>query len=230
MLPDFGLDWMDGVDHAFLIRAPERVVARLRRAARGGDARRTSASTGRPSSSIAWRSGRHGAAGRRRRGGPRRSGGRAAPALRRARARLRRPHAGLAGRSARERRGLGGALVCGRERSTGFAPPEPEPPPPSGRMRAIAEAARADYDRLNRHAGRACRGYAERSAGGADSGLPARGRSRVEALAAPERVRPRVSHRQRCPHAGSDHRSAHCRREVARGSRERSRAPDSHAR
>ena len=27
MLPGFGLDWMDGVDHAFLIRAPERVVA-----------------------------------------------------------------------------------------------------------------------------------------------------------------------------------------------------------
>ena len=27
MLPEFGLDWMDVVDHAFLIRAPERVVA-----------------------------------------------------------------------------------------------------------------------------------------------------------------------------------------------------------
>ena len=27
MLPAFGLDWMDVVDHAFLIRAPERVVA-----------------------------------------------------------------------------------------------------------------------------------------------------------------------------------------------------------
>ena len=27
MLPEFGLDWMDAVDHAFLIRAPERVVA-----------------------------------------------------------------------------------------------------------------------------------------------------------------------------------------------------------
>ena len=27
MLPGFGLDWMDGLDHAFLIRAPERVLA-----------------------------------------------------------------------------------------------------------------------------------------------------------------------------------------------------------
>jgi Sulfotransferase domain len=27
MLPEFGLDWMDSVEHAFLIRAPERVVA-----------------------------------------------------------------------------------------------------------------------------------------------------------------------------------------------------------
>jgi hypothetical protein len=27
MLPEFELDWMDAVDHAFLIRAPERVVA-----------------------------------------------------------------------------------------------------------------------------------------------------------------------------------------------------------
>ena len=27
MLPAIGLDWMDAVDHAFLIRAPERVVA-----------------------------------------------------------------------------------------------------------------------------------------------------------------------------------------------------------
>ena len=33
MLPGFGLDWMDGLDHVFLIRAPERVVASY--AARG---------------------------------------------------------------------------------------------------------------------------------------------------------------------------------------------------
>ena len=30
--------------------------------------------------------------------------------------------------------------------STGFAAPEPEPPPLAGRMRAIAEAARRDYE------------------------------------------------------------------------------------
>ena len=36
--------------------------------------------------------------------------------------------------------------------STGFAPPEPEPPPLAGPMRAIAEAARRDYDRLRAYA------------------------------------------------------------------------------
>jgi Sulfotransferase domain len=36
--------------------------------------------------------------------------------------------------------------------STGFAPPDPEPPPQAGRMRAIAEAARPDCDRLRAHA------------------------------------------------------------------------------
>jgi hypothetical protein len=36
--------------------------------------------------------------------------------------------------------------------STGFAPPEPAPLPLSGPMRAIAEAARPDYDRLRAYA------------------------------------------------------------------------------
>ncbi len=36
--------------------------------------------------------------------------------------------------------------------STGFAPPDPPPPPLTGRMRAIAEAARPAYDRLHAHA------------------------------------------------------------------------------
>ena len=115
MLPEFGLDWMDVVDHAFLIRAPERVVASY--AARREEVTiEDSASSGRPNCSTGWRSAPGGAAGHRRRGGPHRSGGRAAPALRGAGAGVRRPDAGLAGRCPRERRGLGGALVRGGER------------------------------------------------------------------------------------------------------------------
>jgi hypothetical protein len=36
--------------------------------------------------------------------------------------------------------------------STGFAPPEPAPPPLEGAMRAVAKAARPDYDRLRAYA------------------------------------------------------------------------------
>ena len=116
MLPEFGLDWMDVVDHAFLIRAPERVVASY--AARREEVALEDLGFDRQAElfdRVAQRA-RRGAAGGRRRGGPRRSGGGAAPALRRARAGVRPRHAGLAGRSAGERRGLGGALVCGGDR------------------------------------------------------------------------------------------------------------------
>ena len=151
MLPGFGLEWMDGLDHAFLIRAPERVVASY--AARREEVTlATSASTGRRSSSTGWRSGRARAAGHRRRGGAGRSRG----VLRRLCAAL-----GLgfdpgmlawpAGPRASD--GVWGAhwyaAVTG---STGFAAPEAGPAPLAGRMRDIAEAGRADYERLRAYA------------------------------------------------------------------------------
>ena len=46
----------------------------------------------------------------------------------------------------------GGALVCGGRGLDGFAAPEPEPPPLSGRARDVAEAGRADYERLRAYA------------------------------------------------------------------------------
>ena len=56
--------------------------------------------------------------------------------------------AGAAG----ERRGLGGALVCGGDRSTGFAAPEPGRRRSPGGCGDIAEAGRADYERLRAYA------------------------------------------------------------------------------
>ncbi len=115
MLPDFGLDWMDALDHAFLIRAPERVVASY--AARREAVTPDDLGFDRQAElfdRVAQRAGTAPPVDRRR-GGPRRSRGRAAPALRRARARLRPRHARLARRSPRERRRLGGALVRRRE-------------------------------------------------------------------------------------------------------------------
>jgi hypothetical protein len=152
MLPGVGLDWMDGLDHAFLIRAPERVVASYaaRReavtAADLGFARQAELFD-----RVAERSG-------------------AAPPVIDAEAVradpegvLRRLCAALglafdpamlawpAGPRASD--GVWWAhwyaAVAG---STGFAAPEPEPPPLSGRTRDVAETGRADYERLRVYA------------------------------------------------------------------------------
>jgi hypothetical protein len=152
MLPEIGLDWMDAVDHAFLIRAPERVVASY--AARREEVTLDDLGFGRQAElfdRVAQRAG-------------------AAPPVVDAEA-VRADPAGVLRR-------LCGALGLGFDAgmlawpagprpsdgvwaahwyaavtaSTGFAPPEPEPPPLAGRMRAVAEAARPDYDRLRSYA------------------------------------------------------------------------------
>ena len=152
MLPEFGLDWMDVVDHAFLIRAPERVVASY--AARREAVSVEDLGFGRQAElfdRVAQRLG-------------------AAPPVVDAEA-VRADPAGVLRR-------LCGALGLGFDQgmlgwpagprasdgvwaghwyaavveSTGFAAPEPVPPPLGGRMRGIAEAARRDYERLRDHA------------------------------------------------------------------------------
>jgi hypothetical protein len=151
MLPSFGLDWMDGVDHAFLIRAPERVVASyaarreevtledlgFRRQAELFDRVAQRAGTAPPViDAEAVRADPEGV-------------------LRRLCAAL-----GLAfdpGMLAwpagpRPSDGVWAAhWYAAVNASTGFAAPEPEPPPLAGRMRGIAEAARPDFDRLRAH-------------------------------------------------------------------------------
>ena len=141
-----------GCDHAFLIRAPERVVASY--AARREEVTLADLGFGRQAELFdrVAAAARHGAAGGRRRGGARRSGGRAAAALRRARAGVRSRHAGLAGRAAGERRGLGGALVRGGGRLDRVRGAGAGAAAAGGRMRGIAEAARRDYERLRAHA------------------------------------------------------------------------------
>ena len=152
MLPGFGLEWMDGLDHAFLIRAPERVVASY--AARREEVTLADLGFDRQAElfdRVAERSG-------------------AAPPVIDAEAVradpegvLRRLCAALglgfdpgmlawpAGPRASD--GVWGAhwyaAVTG---STGFAAPEAGPAPLAGRMRDIAEAGRADYERLRAYA------------------------------------------------------------------------------
>ena len=112
MLPGFGLDWMDGLDHAFLIRAPERVVASY--AARREEVTLADLGFDRQAElfdRVAERAGR-GAAGHRRRGGAGRSRGGAAPALRGARAGVR------SRRCSPGRRGRGRATGSGRRTGT----------------------------------------------------------------------------------------------------------------
>ena len=152
MLPEFGLDWMNGVDHAFLIRAPERVVASY--AARREEVALEDLGFGRQAElfdRVAQRAG-------------------AAPPVVDAEA-VRADPAGVLRRLCAAL-GLGfdpGMLAwpagprasdgvwaahwyAAVNESTGFAAPEPEPPPLAGRMRDIAEAARPDYARLRMYA------------------------------------------------------------------------------
>jgi hypothetical protein len=152
MLPEFGLDWMDAVEHAFLIRAPERVVASY--AARREAVELEDLGFGRQAElfdRVAQRLGT------------------APPVVDAEAVRadsegvLRRLCAALglgfdqgmlawpAGPRASD--GVWGAHWYGAVvESTGFAAPEPEPPPLAGRMREIAEAARGDYERLRAYA------------------------------------------------------------------------------
>ncbi len=152
MLPGFGLDWMDGLDHVFLIRAPERVVASY--AARREAVTLADLGFDRQAElfdRVAQRAG-------------------AAPPVIDAEAVradpegvLRRLCAALglgfdAGMLAwppgpRSSDGVWGAhWYAAVVASTGFAAPEPEPSPLAGPMRDIAEAGRANYERLRVYA------------------------------------------------------------------------------
>ena len=143
MLPGFGLDWMDGLDHAFLIRAPERVVASY--AAKREEVTLDDLGFARQAE-LFDRVARARRRARRRSSTPRRSAPIPQGVLRRLCAAL-----GLAfdpGMLAwpagpRASDGVWAPhWYAAVNASTGFAPPEPAPPPLAGRMRAIAEAAR----------------------------------------------------------------------------------------
>jgi hypothetical protein len=152
MLAGFGLDWMDALDHAFLIRAPERVVASY--AARREAVTLDDLGYGRQAELFDRVADRAGAAppvidAEAVRADP-------AGVLRRLCAAL-----GLAfdarmlawPAGPRPSDGAWAAhWYAAVNASTGFAAPDPAPPPLAGPMRAIAEAARPDYDRLRRHA------------------------------------------------------------------------------
>jgi len=148
MLPEIGLDWMDGVTHAFLIRAPERVVASY--AARREEVALDDLGYGRQAELFDRAAQCSGMT-------PPVIDAEAVPAdpagvLRRLCAAL-----GLVfdprmlawPSGPRPSDGLWSAhWYAAVTASTHFAPPEPAPPPLSDPMRAIAEAARPDYDRL----------------------------------------------------------------------------------
>jgi hypothetical protein len=148
MLPEFGLDWMDGLDHVFLIRAPERVVASY--AAKREEVALADLGFARQAELFDRVTERSGAAppvidAEAVRADPER-------VLRRLCAAL-----GLAFDAAmlawpagpRASDGVwAGHWYAAVTASTGFAAPEPAPPPLAGRMREIAEAGRADYERL----------------------------------------------------------------------------------
>jgi len=151
MLPEFGLDWLDALDHAFLIRAPERVVASY--AARREAVTLGDLGFGRQAELFDRVAQRTGVA-------PPVIDAEAVRAdpegvLRRLCAALglafdARMLAWPAGPRASD--GVWAAhWYAAVNASTGFGAPEPAPTPP-GPMRAIADAARADYDRLRAHA------------------------------------------------------------------------------
>jgi sulfotransferase family protein len=152
MLPEIGLEWMHALDHAFLIRAPERVVASY--VARRETVASEDLGFDRQAElfdRVAQRLGR-------------------APPVVDAEA-VRADPAGVLRRlcdalglafdpgmlawpaGPRPSDGVWAAhWYAAVNASTGFAPPEPDPPALAGRMRAIAEAARPAYDRLRAHA------------------------------------------------------------------------------
>jgi hypothetical protein len=152
MLPEIGLGWMDALDHAFLIRAPERVVASY--AARREAVELGDLGFGRQAELFDRVAQRRGAA----------------PPVVDAEAVRADPEGVLRELCAALGLGFDGGMLAwpagprasdgvwgahwyaAVNASTGFAPPEPEPPPLAGRMREIAEAAREDYERLLAHA------------------------------------------------------------------------------
>jgi Sulfotransferase domain len=152
MLPGFGLDWMDAADHAFLIRAPERVVASY--AARREAVTPADLGFDRQAEIFDRVAQRRGAVppvvdAEAIRADPPGTLGRLCAAL------------GLAFDAAmlawppgpRASDGVWAAhWYAAVNASTGFARPEPAPPPLSGESRAVAEACRLDYHRLLAHA------------------------------------------------------------------------------
>jgi hypothetical protein len=152
MLPQFGRDWMDGLRHAFLIRAPERVVASY--AAKRENPTRADIGFDQQAEIFDRVADRAGAAppvvdAEALRADPLGVLDRLCAALGLA------FDAGMLAWPPGPRADDGvwaahwyGAVLA----STGFAPPDPPPPPLSGPLAALAEAVRPTYDRLRAHA------------------------------------------------------------------------------
>jgi hypothetical protein len=148
LLPEFGREWMDRVDHAFLIRAPERVVASY--AAKREDPSLEDIGFNQQAELFDRVADRTGSA---------------PPVVDAEDLRADQPGVlarlcaalGLAADPAmlewppgpRPDDGVWAAHWYGSvQASTGFAPPDPPPPPLAGALAALAEAARPAYDRL----------------------------------------------------------------------------------
>lgn len=148
MLPTFGRDWMDRLDHAFLIRAPERVVASY--AVKRENPSLADIGFVQQAELFERVAERTGIAppvidAEALRANPRGVLGRLCAAL------------GLGFDAAmldwpagpRADDGVWAAHWYGSViASTGFAPPDPPPPPLSGALATLADAARPAYDRL----------------------------------------------------------------------------------
>jgi hypothetical protein len=152
MVEGFGLDWMDGLTHVFLIRDPARVVASF--AAKWEAVEAEDLGFARQWALFERVAEREGTA-------PPVIDAEAVRADPEAVLRALCARIGLefdpgmlawpAGRRASD--GVWGAHWYGSvERSTGFAPPEPAPPALPARYAALAEAGRAAYERLAEHA------------------------------------------------------------------------------
>ncbi len=153
MLPEFGRDWMDGLTHVFLIRAPERVVASY--AAKREAVTLDDLGFVQQAALFERVADRQGTA----------------PPVIEAEAVRADPETALRGLCAaldlafdpamlrwepgsRASDGVWGAHWYGSVRaSTGFAPPEPALPRLDAAMRRLAEAARPAYERLRAAAG-----------------------------------------------------------------------------
>jgi hypothetical protein len=148
MLPGFGLDWMDDVEHAFLIRAPERVVASY--AARREEVTLEQLGFNRQAELFDRVAQQAGAAppvidAEAVRADPEGVLRRLCVALKlEFDPRMLAWPAGPRGSDGVWAAHWYGAVIA----STGFAPPEPEAPALTGREASIAEAARPEYDRL----------------------------------------------------------------------------------